>query len=77
MITALTIFLRLLRWCGVEKLIQILLSPFLKALSVGKEATNVCVIGLTLGLSYGAGLLIDEARTGHINKRDIFLVVCF
>ena len=76
-IAALMILLRLLKWCGIEKLIQALLSPFLKALTIGKETTNVCVIGLVLGLSFGAGLLIDEARTGKISKRDIFLAVCF
>ncbi|QUM86217.1 MULTISPECIES: hypothetical protein [unclassified Moritella] len=76
-IAALIILLRLLKWCGIEKLIQTLLSPFLKALTIGKETTNVCVIGLVLGLSFGAGLLIDEARTGKISKRDIFLAVCF
>lgn len=76
-IAALMVLLRLLKWCGIETLIQTLLSPFLKALTIGKETTNVCVIGLVLGLSFGAGLLIDEARTGKINKRDIFLAVCF
>ncbi|CAM3037940.1 hypothetical protein [Moritella viscosa] len=76
-IAALMILLRLLKWCGIEKLIQTLLSPFLKVLTIGKETTNVCVIGLVLGLSFGAGLLIDEARTGKISKRDIFLAVCF
>jgi hypothetical protein len=76
-IAALMILLRLLKWCGIEKLIQTLLSPFLKTLTIGKETTNVCVIGLVLGLSFGAGLLIDEARTGKISKRDIFLAVCF
>ncbi|QFI38720.1 hypothetical protein FR932_13100 [Moritella marina ATCC 15381] len=76
-IAALMILLRLLKWCGIEKLMQTLLSPFLKALTIGKETTNVCVIGLVLGLSFGAGLLIDEARTGRISKRDIFLAVCF
>ena len=37
-IATLTILLRLLRWCGIETLIQSLLSPFLKALSIGKES---------------------------------------
>jgi hypothetical protein len=44
---------------------------------VKKQPLGVCVIGLTLGLTLGAGLLIDKAQTGNIKKRDIFLAVCF
>lgn len=76
-IMALMLLLRILHWCGIEKVIQLILSPFLKALTISKEATNVCVIGLTLGLTFGAGLLIDEAKAGHIKKRDVLLSVCF
>jgi len=76
-IMALMLLLKLLRWCGIEKVIQLILSPFLRALTISKEATNVCVIGLTLGLTFGAGLLIAEAKAGHIKKRDVLLAVCF
>jgi hypothetical protein len=30
------------------------------------------VVGVTLGLSYGGGLLIQHARTGEIADRDVF-----
>ncbi len=76
-IAALMLLLRVLRWLGIEAVIQKMLSPLLNALTIGKEATNVCVIGLTLGLSFGAGLLIDEAKSGRIKQRDILLSVCF
>lgn len=76
-IMALMFLLRALRWLGIEVLIQKALSPLLNALTIGKEATNVCVIGLTLGLSFGAGLLIDEAKSGKIKPRDVLLSVCF
>ncbi len=76
-IAALMIMLRAFRLLGVEKLMHWLLSPVLKLLTIGKEATNITIIGITLGLSFGAGLLVEEARSGAISRRDIFLSVCF
>lgn len=76
-IAGLMLLLRVLRLIGIEALMQKMLSPLLRSLTIGKEATNVTIIGLTLGLSFGAGLLIDEAKSGNIGKRDILLSVCF
>lgn len=76
-ITGLMLLLRVLKLIGIEALMQKMLSPLLRSLTIGKEATNVTIIGLTLGLSFGAGLLIDEAKSGNIGKRDILLSVCF
>ncbi|MGF1720835.1 hypothetical protein L4D20_12420 [Vibrio kyushuensis] len=76
-ISALIILLRLLRWIGVEALMHRLLSPLLRTLTIGKEAANITIVGMTLGLTFGAGLLIDEVKKGHINKRDTILVVGF
>ncbi len=76
-ISALILILRLLNILGIEKWIHWLLTPLLKFLGIGKEAANVTVIGVTLGLSFGGGLLIDEARSGRISKRDIFLSMAF
>lgn len=53
------------------------LYPLLRGLTLGKEAANITVIGATLGLSFGAGLLIDEVKQGHISKRDTLLVMSF
>ncbi|WP_426416133.1 nucleoside recognition domain-containing protein [Aestuariirhabdus sp. LZHN29] len=76
-ISALMSLLRVLRWLGIERLMHWLLSPLLRVLQVGREATNVTIIGITLGLSFGAGLLVAEARTGQISKRDMVLTTCF
>ncbi|RRJ85400.1 hypothetical protein D0544_01165 [Aestuariirhabdus litorea] len=76
-ISALMSLLRLLRWLGIERLMHWLLAPLLRVLQVGREATNVTIIGITLGLSFGAGLLVAEARSGQISKRDMVLTICF
>ncbi|MEH6443981.1 MAG: hypothetical protein V7784_08785 [Oceanospirillaceae bacterium] len=76
-IATLIIMLRILRKIGVEALLQRLLSPLLRLLTIGREATNITIIGITLGLSFGAGLLIAEVKKGVLSKRDVLLSVCF
>ncbi|WP_102797303.1 nucleoside recognition domain-containing protein [Bowmanella denitrificans] len=76
-LSSLVVMMRVLRWLGVERVLQQLLSPLMRCLTIGKEASNITIIGMLLGLSYGAGLLINEVRSGHISKRDTLLVVCF
>lgn len=76
-IAALTLFLRILRVLGVERLIHFLLAPVLRLLGIATVASNIIIVGLTLGLSFGGGLLISEARRGHIAGRDIFMSMAF
>ena len=64
--------LKILKIVGIEKLMGYLLSPLLKALGISRQATTITIVGFTLGLSFGGGLLINEARQGHVSKRDIF-----
>ncbi|MDX5433378.1 MAG: hypothetical protein LPK20_07395 [Halomonas sp.] len=76
-ILALMAFLKLLRRLGVERLIHKLLYPLLRLLGIGPAAANITVIGITLGLSFGAGLLLREAHSGRLTPRDIVLTLCF
>lgn len=76
-IAVLMLVLRLLPLLGVERLLHDLLSPLLKMLGIGRAAANVTVIGTTLGLSYGAGLLIRDLDRGVMNPRDSFMALCF
>jgi len=71
-ICALLSTLKILKLVGIEKFINYLLSPLLKLLKIGKEASTITLIGITLGLSFGGGLLIKEAKAGHVSKQDIF-----
>lgn len=76
-ISALIILLRILKKIGVESLLQKLLSPMFKLLSITKDASSITITGITLGLSYGAGLLISEIKKGHIDKKDVLLSISF
>ncbi len=71
-IIAMLSLLRFLRYIHVERLMIWLLQPLLRVLGIGPQATSLTIIGITLGLSFGGGLLIREAQQGHINRRDIF-----
>lgn len=67
--------LRVLRILGIERLMGIMLRPFLWIFGIGKEATSFAIIGITLGLSFGGGLIINEAKKGDIPARDVFSTI--
>ncbi len=67
--------LRLLRLLGIERWMHALLSPLLKLIGVGRDAANITVIGMTLGIGLGGSLLIREARSGLLSRRDVFLTL--
>ncbi len=58
-------------------MIHLALAPLLRVLGIGRSAANITVIGFTLGLSYGAGLLIRDVDAGGMTRRDSFLALCF
>ncbi len=76
-IIVLMVFLEFLKVIGIEKLIHFLLSPFLKIIGIGKDATTIGVIGVTLGLGFGGGILINEVKSGKIPTKDIFGILIF
>jgi hypothetical protein len=76
-IMALMTLLKLFRLLGIERLLYLLLYPFLRLLGVSQSAANTMVIGVMLGLSFGGALLIQESRTGKLNPRDALLAVSF
>jgi len=72
-ISALITLLRILKWLHIEKLMHWLLNPLLILLGLSKQASNITIIGITLGLSFGGGLLIKEAESGALSPKDIFV----
>ncbi len=76
-ILSLMTLLRILKALGIERLMHAVLAPLLRLIGIGPQASNVTIIGITLGLSIGAGMLIREARSGQLTRRDIFLTMAF
>jgi hypothetical protein len=71
-VLALLVGLKLLKRFGVMDRLVRLLEPVLEALGMGPRAAPLTIIGMTMGLTYGGGLIIQEARSGEIPKRDVF-----
>jgi hypothetical protein len=44
----------------------------LRLLGIGKEVIPITVIGMTLGLAYGGGLIINEVQQTKLERRNVF-----
>ncbi len=71
-ILALVVLMRMLKWLKVLDVLERCLHPVLRLLGIGEEATSITIVALLLGISYGGGLIIEQARSGRIGRRDIF-----
>ena len=69
----LMILMTVLKKTGLIQKLNNLLEPGLEKIGMSKNAAPITVIGTTLGLSYGGGLIIKESKTGQISKKDVFL----
>ena len=76
-IILLVFFLEILKIIGVEKLISLCLQPFLHFMNISQRGATIAIVGVTLGLGFGSGLLLRDVATGTIDKKDVFGVVCF
>jgi spore maturation protein SpmB len=76
-VTALMAFLRFLEAIRATHLIYKIIAPILRLIGIGPKASSLAVIGLTLGIAYGGGMLINEARTGRMSGRDTFHTLSF
>ncbi|MFO7765182.1 MAG: nucleoside recognition domain-containing protein [Pelovirga sp.] len=74
-ILTLMAILSLMKKIGISALMTRLLEPLLNLLGMSRDAAPVTIIGMTLGLSYGGGLIIQEAQSGRLSKRDLFASV--
>lgn len=71
----LLILMSLLKKIGIIGKLNNLLEPGLKFLGMSKKAAPLTIIGLTLGISYGGGLIIKETKEKMLSKKDAFLSV--
>ena len=74
-LVGLVILLRLMEVSGLTHRLTAVLSPLLRLAGIGRPAVPLTMVGLLLGLSYGGGLIIRQAREGRLNARDVFLSV--
>jgi spore maturation protein SpmB len=72
-IFGLVILMRILKKTGAIDKLNKLLEPVLEFIGLSKNAVPVTIIGMTLGLAYGGGLIIQESKSKLVNKKNVFL----
>lgn len=53
------------------------LAPSMKLLGMSKNTSMTMVAGLTIGLAYGAGLMIQAVKEDGVSKKDMYLALIF
>lgn len=76
-VTLLVVLMRILKKIGVIDIINKACGPLLKVMGIGSEASYVTMVGFTLGVTYGGGLIIKEAQSGAMSHRDVFFSLAF
>lgn len=74
---SLSLVMELLNWAGVMAWLHKVLAPFFRLSGLEAQTVPFATIGLLLGIAYGGGLLIREARSRAIPPRQIFLACVF
>jgi hypothetical protein len=65
-------FMTFVKKSGLLKIFSVVLSPLMRFSAIGDKALLLTVVGMLLGLAYGGGLIIAQAREGEISKSDVF-----
>jgi len=71
-ILVLVALMRLLQYFGVTQALVRFLQPVLRLLGISGEAAPIAIVGMTMGLAYGGGLILHEAKSGRVARQDIF-----
>ncbi|MBC8208668.1 MAG: hypothetical protein H8E79_05825 [Desulfobulbaceae bacterium] len=62
----------MLRFIKVLDLFEYMLEPILPFFGMSRRAAPVTVVGMVVGLSYGGALIIREATSGKLARREVF-----
>ncbi|AYO29530.1 MAG: hypothetical protein PWR06_2683 [Thermoanaerobacteraceae bacterium] len=73
----LMVFMEILKDMGILNKIADLFSPVVKIYGMKKESGFPLVIGIIIGLSYGAGVIFRSSREDNLPKRDLYLITYF
>lgn len=76
-IFTLLVAMRLLRAAGALNAISRAMEPVMRLIGIGAKASTITMIGMTLGLSYGSGIILKDARSGELPPEDVFFSLSF
>lgn len=74
-ITALIFVIDILERLKVIYYVNKALKPLLRPLGIGEKVMPLMIVGMTLGLAYGGGLIISKVKDEKLNPRDVFYAV--
>lgn len=69
-VVALMILQKFMEEFGIMKILSSIMKYPLKILGIPKRAAFLWIVANTLGLTYGSGVLIDQARAGTLDKNE-------
>ena len=67
--------LEVLKFIGVENFLKKILVPPLRFFGISNSAMNIIIVGMTMGLQFGGGILIKEVNSAKIDKQSVFLSI--
>lgn len=73
----LMIIVQFFRELGWLQVLSNWLSPFTSFLGMKKNTSLTLVAGLTIGLAFGAGVMIQAVREDNVEKKDMILALIF
>ena len=76
-ILGLMTLMKILKETGALDKLNNFLKPGLEFLGMSKNAAILPIIGMTLGLAYGGGVIVKEVKSKAISKKDAFLSLSF
>ena len=74
-VIVLVTILEILKAIGIEKFLKKILAPPLRLFGISESAMNIIVVGMTIGLQFGGGILIKEVNSAKIDKQSVFLSI--
>lgn len=76
-VISLMIVMQFLREKGWLTIFSNRFAPFTKILGMEKNTSMTLVAGLTIGLAYGAGIMIQAVKEDGVSKKDMYLALVF
>ncbi|MBP2078935.1 nucleoside recognition domain-containing protein [Oceanobacillus polygoni] len=73
----LMMIIQIMREKGLLTAMSNMLAPFMKLLGMDKNTSMTMVAGLTVGLAFGAGLMIQAVKEDGVSKKDMYLALIF
>ena len=76
-VVPLMVVMQLFRDLGWLDMLTEWLSPFTRLLGIKSNAAMTLVAGLTIGLAFGAGVMVEAIKDDHVEKKDMYLSFIF